>query len=510
MTSPASIPFLLLLLLPQGTPGGRVWSHRSGSYPPQIALGDRGGQLLAQTDADEILLFSSFDANPPAALWTAPGVLYDSRLLAATESDVYLFGQQRLDPPYFGGAVTLRKYRSGSSVPEWRYPFDRQFLVNVSYDISRDGETIVSYTTDENSMSMEIRVHDPASGAPSSTIVFPYVLDQGFSIDLSPDGSVAVGTRDGVCEIYDLATGQRLDTVLGRFHNRQSLSMDGRVLVTRQYTATDWWVRVFRREPGGYVPFFWVTTPYQEQPLDVVVSDDGSTVAATWSDSGTPKRSIVRAYDVPTRSMTMEHIDVAAEAIEAWNLAISADGSRFVVGVSYSAAGAVPELAVYARDANQPIRVHAERGPVADVEISPDGQRYAASRALEDRPLPYFPSAIELYEFGGEDFAVRGRPAIGETMTFELHGTPGSSAWLLRSLALAPTPIEILGVGTLRLDPATMTRVSMGVVPPSGVATHATVVSGDPTDVGRTFWFQGLTSGPRRLTDDFLQLTLVP
>ena len=97
-----------------------------------------------------------------------------------------------------------------------------------------------------------------------------------------------------------------------------------------------------------------------------------------------------------------------------------------------------------------------------------------------------------------------------ETITFELHGAPGSRAALLRSFALAPTPIDVPGVGTLHLDPATLSSASIGLVPPSGVASYTTTVDSDPGMIGRTFYYQGLTSSPRTLTRDFVQLTILP
>jgi hypothetical protein len=50
------------------TTGGLVWSHVvPGSALPEVALGDRGEQVLALTAGDHLRLFSAFDADPPTS-----------------------------------------------------------------------------------------------------------------------------------------------------------------------------------------------------------------------------------------------------------------------------------------------------------------------------------------------------------------------------------------------------------------------------------------------------------
>ena len=55
--------------------------------------------------------------------------------------------------------------------------------------------------------------------------------------------------------------------------------------------------------------------------------------------------------------------------------------------------------------------------------------------------------SIDLYELGGEDLVVRGRPSIGQTIAFELHAPVGAIAFLLSAPDLAPDPIVLAGVG---------------------------------------------------------------
>ena len=187
------------------------------------------------------------------------------------------------------------------------------------------------------------------------------------------------------------------------------------------------------------------------------------------------------------------------------DLAIDADGSRFVVGSSGQ--GAEPTLALCSPSEVEPLVEYPAGGPVYSVDIAPDGDRFVASRYPANDTNT---ASVELYEFGGEDLVVRGRPSIGSTVEFELHATPGASAFLLSSPRLAATPLEIAGVGTLVLGRSLLETSSLGVVSLSGIATHDLALANDPALVGRTTWYQGLTTGPRTLSRDWIQLTILP
>lgn len=501
-------------LLPQEPPsttalttGGLFWSYSAGSLPPQCVLGDRGGQVLALTQDQDLLLLSSFDADPPAPIWTSPSSMAWAEIRAASDADVYLYGDVRRDYP-FDTIGVLKLFRSRSSIPEWRYAFPEQGNSQPVFDISRDGRTVVSIFPDEATSTTVLRVHDVASGLPLRTIVHPQYVSP-IQFDLSPDGTVAAFSSFAGVEVYELGTGLHLFTAPGYIPDGQALSIGGRFLATYDPSTSVSHVRVYARNPGGYQLALDVTTTSTVRPRVIAVSDDGSTLVGGWADMATPQRAIVRAYDVATAAMTMEHVDVAISGtMFPFVVAVSADGSRFVVGLHGEGAGAAPELAIYSRSSNQPLASHPNGGSIFSVDISPDGKRYLASRAPTNRGYDH--TAIELYELGGEDMVVRGRPSVGETITFELHAAAGLRAWLLRSFSLAPTPIDVPGVGTLHLDPGTLSSTSMGVVPASGVATLSTIAETVPGMIGRTVWFQGLTALPRTLSTDFVQLTIVP
>jgi len=493
------------------TTGGLAWIVNTGSTLPRFALGDRGGQVFALFGDARIRLFSAFDSTPPTEVWASPPADAWVPVAAASASDVFLHNQLRMHGVMSSVGV-LRLFRSRSNEAEWRYEFPEQFLSVPAFDLSRDGLTIVSVFARDATYRVEMRVHDPATGQPIQ-IHIPPALGYSSRCDLSPDGTVvAYSFHDGTgtTEVYEIGTWTHLGTLPGDLAGNQAISDGGAVVATFEATpGVGRHVRAHQRTPGGYVQVIDVATPVTVSPRDVVVSDNGATLAAGWWDSGSPRRAIVRAYDVATAAMTMEHVDTGAVLdILPDKLSIDAAGSRFAVGQNGSGSGSFPELAIYSPTSGTPLRTHARGGAVFDVELSPDGKRYAASRSQGNRGFGQ--AFLELYEFGDEDLVVRGTPSLGATIDFEFHAPPGSRAWLMRSFSLAPTPIVVPGVGALRLDPGSLTMTPLGIVPGSGVTIHSTIATTVPGMIGQTLWYQGLTTNPRTLSSDFVQLTIVP
>lgn len=514
-----TLSLVAILALALGDPseltgGGLVWSFDAGFSLPNAALGDRGGQVFTLAPTRGLELYSAFDSNPPLPVWEAPFPHNLHGIRAARDSDVYLHGESDVTPMVV--AARLRKFTSRSAIPDWTYEFEeQQMLLELPYDLSRDGRVIVSSLFNFSTVRVEIRIHDPATGIPRRQFDLPATWPD--RLQLSPDGSVAaIGDRSfmsGSTALIDLETQSVVAWKRGNLPPRQGISEEGRFFVVRQWKGDDGWcVRVFERQEGGYPAVLTVTSPVDVVPVSMALSDDGSTMAAFWSDQGPPEQFIVRGFDVSSGQMTMERI------LPAWgfgnidrNIAISADGSRFVVGRSGDGGALGAELAVYSSTSDQPLAEYPAGESVIEVDIAPDGDRFVAVRERTNEGGPgSHPADVEMYELGGEDFVVRGRPSVGETITFELHGPVGSHARLMRSFSLASTPIVFGGVGTLHLDPASISSIPMGVVQPSGVATLSTTATTVPGMIGRTVWFQGLTADPRTLSRDFVQLTIVP
>jgi len=500
-----------------GSSGGLVWRQAAGTELPVVALGDRGGQVAIHAGASGLVLLSSFDGDPPTPVWESRPATSLERLEAAALADVYLHGDYRLLGPVGPSQGTLRLWRSGSRHPRWSFDFAPQMFSFPAFDTSEHGDVVVSGFTNDAANLTEIRRHDPATGSPWQSFVLPNVYGIG-RFELSSDGStVAMTGVSGITwdletQIVDLASEAVVFAAPGTLPHHQGLSRGGALFAVRERIQdVGWHLRVFARGGGGYAEIFHRFTRPEVQPTDWALSDDGSTLAVGWFDYRGPTTSTLRCFDLPAGTVTMERIQISEglQNVPA-DLAISADGSRFVAGLWGDVTGAVPELALYSRSSAVPLAEHPAGGSVVEVDLTPDGERFAASRAATHVNGGYDSTSVELYDLGGEDFLVRGRPSIGSTVEFDVHATPGASALILSSAALAPVPIDVPGLGRLYLDPSSLTRVRAGTIPASGVATHALAIPSDPSQIGRTTYFQGMTLAPRSLTSDWVQLTILP
>jgi WD40 repeat protein len=500
------------------TAPGLAWSHSDGGLAwigIAASLGERGTQVFAEYDlnneADE--LFSSFDTDPPTAVWSDGTALgSEARMVAsADENDVHVSIRQVIvnGNPATRQAV-VSKYSSTSPVPLWTYTFAPIINAGAKVGIARDGRTIAAALTNDSTWDVEIAVWGPANSLPGQYTKIP-VGTNGYlrGFDLSADGSTlyfSAGTR---AYIFDIATHAVVfDTDIGASFDSHAISGDGGVFAFGNFNA----LRVWERSGGTYINTHTATKPGQVYCARVDVSDDGSTVAAGWYYYNPGLQVTLEALDVPTKSTTMSETLLGVGGLQnlVADVVCSADGERFAVGL-WGDAGTIDEVRLYDRDQNAPIATLNTPGSIFDVDLSADGQRVVgASKAVHANSLGNG-GRIDLLDAGGEDFVLRGAPTSGGTIDWQLYGTVGQPAFLLTALALDPTPVTYPGgIGTLFIDRASLTVVSMGSVQAQGFAQLTNLLSSDPTMIGKSFFHQGMVLGPRRLSADWVKLTILP
>ncbi|HZM00653.1 MAG TPA: hypothetical protein VFD43_10415, partial [Planctomycetota bacterium] len=499
------LPSLLLVVLagavrpgegdgapPPGTPPGQVWASEVGTLGPfDLAFGDGGGQLLVVGTGGKAWIYSSFDHDPPTAFSALDLDFYGGLGAAAGDTDVHLtVTYDVLD--IFTSQGHLRCYGSASSLPLWDFVFAPQLFSSPGIDVSRDGQTIVSYFVLEQPPTNEFRVHDPGTGAVTRFLHYP-IQEYTGRFDLSPDGSVlAHSSNDGTGNTFviDVASGDLLFTTPGTIPGEQALSRRGGVLVVRQReVGVAWHVRAFVRGPAGYVQVLDVPTPDSEWPGDMAVSDDGRVVAAAWYDGAlSPWLATARAYDVPSGALLLER-ELAANPLSplqnaVGDLELSAGGERLALGVwgggTILPSGTVSELTVWDPQADALVASFPASGTVFEVELSADGSRLAAHRLPGHANSGYTTTWVRLYDVGGADLALHGVPSVGGSLTAEVFGPAGATAALLAAAALAPQPLVVGGAGTLFLDPATLAVAGVAPVGAAGSAPIGLAVPAAP------------------------------
>jgi hypothetical protein len=493
----------------------KLWSSKliySWSPVPAVSIGDHGNQVFVHDfPEDSVVLLSAFDADPPSFVWMAAlgTEAWWPQLASANVNDIHVALDRRLRPEELV-TPTLSKYTSSSSAPDWLYAFRtlKDGLVGVPMvDISRDGQVIVAACSFADTWDVEVVFFAPDSAVPRSRMVLAEPQGHLHGLDLSPDGTTLLLSRYSMSYLIDVATQSVVFATLGVAPWRQALAEKGRVFVLAESkVAYDYKpLLVYERALGSYAQVFSVQLP-GKNVVQAALSDDGSTIASAWVDKLTLADSVVLAVDVSSQSRTM--MRELEGPMGTWSypmdMAISADGSRFALGGSGPA-----ELGVYHRSRDEPLFEIDERTYVLDLDLSPDGQRLVALRAPDYGSPQAFSMEVDLFDMGGEDLFVHGVPSAQSEVTFELHGSPSSSALLLRARSAAPAPINMPGIGTLFLSPGSLAVQSIGEVPLSGVLFAPVVLPGVLGLVGESQYYQALTLQPRKLSTDWVKLTLL-
>jgi hypothetical protein len=312
------------------------------------------------------------------------------------------------------------------------------------------------------------------------------------------------------CTIWSVATHQTLGSfVLINALDCHAISADGRVFCYGGYNNVDVWER---QSGGNYMRTYQWAVPGQVVCSKVDVSADGSTIVAgfnVWDHTLAVK---ILALDVPTKTQISSDTATGAGSLQniVSDMALSANGDRFVVGLWGDEAGLAPELRFYVRGRDTPIVTYNYPGSVNEVDISADGHRVAVASKSTHANTPAGGGSIDLYSFSDDDLIVHGIPHVGGHLSIEMSSVPNSPARLLIAPMAALHPTVFGPVGTLYLNRQTMYSMSMGMTGAHGIARRVFNMPTIPGAVGTTLCFQGLATTPRRFTHSWVRLTVVP
>lgn len=524
-------PLLLLasLLLPvvhepDGPPGAAVgateptvvWIYSAQSSSDAVALGDGGSLAFSSGSSAGVLLFSSFANVPPQPVIQQQMLYGMEAVAAASDSDLFLTVSLEVVTP--SSAVGwLHAFRSDSPEPIWSHFFPEQFWPLPTFDVSSDGTSVVTLFVNEPAGVLELRMHAPDTGAVTALHMLDAPLLSGAS-DLSSDGKVFAYSHSngtGDARLYDPRTGALLFETPGTLPKRQGLSHDGQHVAARQSVVGEGWhVRVTSQLAGSATPLLDITSPNGEVPADFALSDDGSVLAVGWYQPAlTPTLCRVEAWHVASGELLLARsFGGAASALDnpISDVALSADGRRLAVGIWGLGVLGPPELTVFDTSTDSELAAFPGSGTVFALDMSPDGQHVLAHRIGNHAEQGHTTSSMKLYDLGGDDLSLSGTPSLGSTLSFDLYGTPGASAWLLSSAGLLPVPLPVANAGNLLLDPNTMVLLPIGDVDGDGVLTRQLDLPSDGVLLGLKLFVQGATLGPKHMGHTALGFRLLP
>jgi hypothetical protein len=499
--------------------GGPAWSFASGNegwVPSVISLGDRGTEVFSEVGPFSAFtrIFSSYDIDPPSPIWQSlsPVPAFHLSIDSAETCDIHA----ALYDTYSDSTLTTRTVyvrRCSAATPQYNWTYTYPFVTagddSLAVRISRDGSRIVSAVLNAWTGMTYVAVFASNSNTPIA--YFPVALPGGLNaMLLSGDGNrlylASVG-RIMVIEIPSGATSYTGLPIDSLFPGAHGLSHDGSTFAYGTYGA----VKVFKRSPvtGAYSLAFVHAVPGQNYCDRLAISNDGSTLAAAFEFWDHFLSVQIDAVDLETCATTMSNTvtGIGTYANVASSISMSLNGQRFAVGLWGDQAGTVPQVEFYARDQSAPIGAFSLPGSVMALSMSGDGEHVAVASKSVHANVSGQGGSITLYQVGAVDLRMQGVPHAGENVSFQLSGTPGAHARLLYAPNAASQPTVFPGVGTLYLDRPTTLSQPLGTVGLNGLAQSSFAL---PSTVGTTWYFQGFSTAPRTLSDDWLAVTLLP
>jgi len=497
-----------------------IWTLPSdGSWQPEtVSLGAGGSEVFSEYgffDNRKILL-SSYDSNPPTPVWADEEDLWNHvrRVDSSARGTVHVaLHQEYVDETMTWRRPVLRKYSSGSTQSDW--VFESDVLISSHDDthvfVSEDGSRIVTSIYDVAGAVTVFDVFEPHSSTP----VMTHAIDTVGPCDgvaMSSDGRRMVTRSSYTFKVIDLDTGGVVFNTYyfgSAFHGGLDISGDGQVIATvsggllhsyhwngSSYSGPD----VLSLAGGTYTPA-------------VAVSEDGTTVAIATNFFANPGRARIRTFEAQGLTSELDHLLTfggtfanTASAIE-----LSEDGCVVAVGLWGDEAGACPEVVILDREIGGVSATCDLPGSVIDLDLSPNGRHVAV--AAKGAHASQFGSGggLYLFEASESDFRMHGVPKSGGSVVFSQPLGEGGVGRVMGSLAVASEPRLINGMGYLRLDESSMFFLQgTATAGPDGIAWTQTPVTSDPQFIGVTVHLQGLGLRPRTLSQDLVQMTILP
>jgi hypothetical protein len=191
-------------------------------------------------------------------------------------------------------------------------------------------------------------------------------------------------------------------------------------------------------------------------------------------------------------------------------LAISADGSRFVVGTSGDEGGLIPHLSLYHTGATQPYAHFNLAGSVMGLCMSDDGDWVAVARKSTHASVGAGGGSLELFYTRDWDLRAVGAPRLdGPPVRLQVRPDFGPHVTVVWNDLLEAPPTALPG-GTLFIARQGIKRSPLLNLVGGNYVLDRSFPSQGGHFVGRTLYFQGLGYNPLRLTQDHLALTVLP
>jgi hypothetical protein len=517
---------------PQSMPGN-MWKHpcfEEDLAPECVAIGDAG--TLVFTDIEGFgtfaRTFASSDHTPASAVSQSP-TTYSRRscvVRVADQTDVRVdlaYVKTGLVPPT---VPVLTRTSFTDPAHDWSYPFPFSVADTenspLGLGISRDGNTIVATVFKRTQFRQSIAVFNSGSSTPTLSVDVPVSSDP-LRYAVSADGSTLFVLSLSYTLIFDTQSGATTYYADNFEYPTAGIAISGDGSYFAKSFSVDHRVEVYRKQLGTYGLFSTYHPTGVGQCYTLAISDDASTLVAGFWDVIFPgQTATVTVLDVTSPTAQVAFQDAITGSGPLWNLiqdlVVSKDGSTFAVGLTGSESGSVPQLLAYRRDPlshswSKVLQAHLA-GSALDLDLSPDGSKVAVASMRGHMEAPLGGGEIGLYRLEAQDLVLDAVPEPGVVVPFRIAPTfavsPGTHVALLEAPLLSHTAHSFPNLGTLYLDRMLVHSAGLGTVDAAGVATISLTLPAGSSSVGTTNYYQSLCLSPRRLSETWVKLTIVP
>ena len=502
-----------------------TWTHDLNAYgydPRSASIGNLGTEVFVQFQGmgARARLLSAFDGPQPTPVWETPSQFLIDTARSASAAGASLHAAITVERTSFSAspAVVLRTYRSASPTAQWSYtfPFNAAGGTSVGVEVGPAGERVLAWTFDWGSHTTKLCGFGPNGPAPLYTSTID-TSQPAFGSALSADGSTLLLTSTYYTALLDATTGSLISQILMAVTNQpvSAISSTGTYCAV---SGTDGGLSVFKRQGTAYAALFTRTS-----------AQLGGYVTALEFDAGEGRLAVALANATGSAPLQLSLLDTQGSShglVQAMPLATSSSNSRILdlaftgspsrallVATSGDATNSLPELVEYAWNGTSwGLASTLELPePVAGLQASSrDGRVCLQAYGTNSAPPNQAGRAVVLWDTVQRDLCCSGTPHAGAILTITQSVPPLASSRLLQSPLLAVDPALFPGVGTLYLQTGSITTAGTGTADDAGTIAYSITLPSGAGAVGTQVNLQGFRRSPRRLSQDFVHLTILP
>ena len=520
------IPVLATPLLAGDPPNQELWADPypgEGYWDFAVSLGNNGTTVFTDTGftSTHSRLYSAFRGSTSVPIWEkheSAEASFTRSVASAAAADVHAVIRHQVNSSGVRKAH-VEVFDSSSPTPVFTYVFSDtdSGVGRNSCHVSDDGATVIAcYMLFGKTHVARFDTNGPTSGGYHENGFWTIsTFGPATVADVTADLQRLYLGSDLFGEVHDISGSSAVEEwsswhVGGASLHGHSLSTDGQFLAVPVADRID----LYARESGTYVlqssltPFGAGANQYAHR---AEISSNGRYVAGGFKKGPSWSESSVAVWDVQSGQLLM--LDAVSGSAQQQtfpeDLVFSADGSRLAAAFSGVETGQIPGFKVYQRSLDGSgydlLKAYDRPGPIYDLDISRDGFRLAATG--KNSTQANGTKVVEAIDLG-KDFDLRGMPRHGSQVTFEYYPnaiTQDTVCFLLKAPGLETPPLTF-SFGSLYVQRNSIEMISMGPIV-DGMASKNILLSGS---VGSTWYYQGFSFPPRRLSKAWVPVTLLP